>query len=165
MTVRHIISFPAQIIDYVSVYASHRHFHAYPLALLPGHEVQIDNAEKVTSERGHVYFTANCMTRFTSLWPAALEENESNADIAPVSLLKDLWGQQQRKRSYEFSLTLEAVAGLTLTLECGGCSSPVGGDGQCGFAGCHATAAILGRNLIKALKVTHRNFIKSCQCP
>lgn len=132
-----------QIIDYVSVYASHRHFHAYPLALLPGHEVQIDNAEKVTSERGHVYFTANCMTRFTSLWPAALEENESNADIAPVSLLKDLWGQQQRKRSYEFSLTLEAVAGLTLTLECGGCSSPVGGDGQCGFAGCHATAAIL----------------------
>ena len=49
-----------------------------------------------------------------------------------------------------FSLTLEAVAGLTLSLECGGCGSPVSGDGQCAFVGCHATAAILGRIFIKA---------------
>ena len=154
----HITSFHAQTIDCVSVYASHRHFHAYPLALLPGHEVRIDNIEKVTSERGNVYFTANCMTRFTSLWPAASEESESTAtaDSAPVSLLRDVRGRQHRKRSYVFSLTLEAVAGLTLSLECGACGSPVLGDGQCGFVGCHVTAAILGRNLIKA----HCDMIK-----
>ena len=59
--------------------------------------------------------------------------------------------RRARKRSYDFSLTLEAVAGLTLSLECGGCGSPVGGDGQCGFVGCHATAAIMGRNSINAI--------------
>ena len=152
----HTIPFHAQTIDYVSVYASHRHFHAYPLALLPGHEVRVDNVEKVTSELGNVYFSANCMTRFTALWTEASEEGESSApaaaDSAPASLLREVRGpHQRRKRSYLFDLTLEAVAGLTLSLECGACGSVVGGDGHCGFVGCHATAAILGRNLIKAV--------------
>ena len=143
-----------QTADCVSVYASQRHYHAFPLALLPGHEVRIDNVEKVTSERGYVYFAANCMTRFTSLGPSASEESElspSNADSAPVSFLRDVRGRRQRRKgSYVFGLTLESVAGLTLSLECGACGSQVGGDGQCGFVGCHATAAILGRSLIKA---------------
>ena len=138
----------------MSVYASQRHYHAFPLALLPGHEVRIDNVEKVTSERGYIYFTANCMTRFTSLGPSASEESElsaSNADSAPMSFLRDVKGHRQRRKgSYVFGLTLESVAGLTLSLECGACGSQVGGDGQCGFVGCHATAAILGRSFIKA---------------
>ena len=135
----------------MSVYASHRHFHAHPLALLPGHAVQVDNVEKVTSGKGHVYFAANCMTRFTSLGPSASEESELSADSAPVSFLKDVRGRRQgRRRSYVFGFTLESVAGLTLSLECGACGSQVGGDGQCGFVGCHATAAILGWSYIKA---------------
>jgi hypothetical protein len=39
-----------------SLYSSRRHCHVYPLALLPGRLVRIDNAEKVVSEKGHVYF-------------------------------------------------------------------------------------------------------------
>ena len=81
----------AQTIDCVSVYASHRHFHAHPLALLPGHAVQVDNVEKVTSGKGHVYFAANCMTRFTSLGPsAAVEDEEGQTGSEAVSFLRDV---------------------------------------------------------------------------
>ena len=81
-----------QNIDCVSVYASHRHFHGHPLALLPGHAVQVDNVEKVTSGKGHVYFAANCMTRFTSLGPppAAEEDEEGQTGSEAVSFLRDV---------------------------------------------------------------------------
>ena len=74
----------------MSVYASHRHFHAHPLALLPGHTVQVDNVEKVTSGKGHVYFAANCMTRFTSLGPPPPAEEDEQTGSETVSFLRDV---------------------------------------------------------------------------
>lgn len=135
----------------VSAYISHWNKRTYPLGLIPGCQVLLNNVIKIISKKGNGYFVSTVFTNIQVLDPNGITadkkplQGESGSKIDDDYLSKTLiqYCIQQNGMDKEGNaifkclLTLEIINKISICAMCKSCGSIVSKGRSCSFAGCH----------------------------
>ena len=132
----------------ISAYISHWQRRSYPLGIIPGFRILLNNVIKIVSKKGNPYLISTTFTHVQCLNIAGNSENESTQcnieedEFAKFTSLFSLLAASQlsaKKKLDSFTslLTLEKINKISICAKCQSCGSMVANEKACTFVGCH----------------------------